>query len=179
MLIVSNNNDKQRIEIPSTLVFPTVQWYHITLGHVGAHRLYSTISSHFRFPHMKHVIHGCVSQCQQCQRNKITRGYGHLPPKDANVIPWDEVNVDLIGPWIIPIVGHPNVKLSFRALTCIDPATSFTEIIRIDNATQEHVATKFENEWVGRYPRPLRCVHDNGNEFFIWSLYGSLTSEWY
>ena len=24
---------------------------------------------------------------------------------------------------------------------------------------------RFENEWLARYPRPLRCIHDNGGEF--------------
>jgi transposase InsO family protein len=24
---------------------------------------------------------------------------------------------------------------------------------------------KFENEWLSRYPRPLRCIHDSGSEF--------------
>jgi transposase InsO family protein len=23
----------------------------------------------------------------------------------------------------------------------------------------------FENGWISRYPRPLRCIHDNGGEF--------------
>ncbi|MGH7973989.1 MAG: RNase H-like domain-containing protein, partial [bacterium] len=123
-LITSNHRDAHHIEIPRSLVYPTVQWYHITLGHVGEHRLRATISSHFRFPNMKHVIHGYVANCEKCQRTKITRGYGHLPPKDANMIPWDEVNVDLIGPWSIPIAGRPSEEMTFRALTCIDPSTS-------------------------------------------------------
>ena len=24
---------------------------------------------------------------------------------------------------------------------------------------------KFENDWLVRYPRPERCIHDNGGEF--------------
>ena len=27
------------------------------------------------------------------------------------------------------------------------------------------VAIHFEDEWLSRYPRPLRCIHDNGSEF--------------
>ncbi|MGH7974185.1 MAG: Ty3/Gypsy family RNase HI domain-containing protein, partial [bacterium] len=57
-LLTSNHGDAHRIEIPIALVYPTVQWYHITLGHIGEHRLRATISSHFRFSNMKHVIHG-------------------------------------------------------------------------------------------------------------------------
>jgi hypothetical protein len=28
-----------------------------------------------------------------------------------------------------------------------------------------HVAMRFENKWLSRYPRPSRCIHDQGPEF--------------
>ncbi|MGH7973976.1 MAG: RNase H-like domain-containing protein, partial [bacterium] len=73
-LITSTHRDVHRIEVPRALIYPTIQWYHITLGHVGEQRLRSTIASHFRFPNMKHIIHGYTSNCENCQRNKTTRG---------------------------------------------------------------------------------------------------------
>jgi hypothetical protein len=77
-------------------------------------------------------------------------------------MPWTEVAVDTIGPWKIDIQGH---ALEFRALTCIDTVTNLTELIRLDNMTMNHITMKFENNWLTRYPRPLRCIHDNGPEF--------------
>ena len=53
----------------------------------------------------------------------------------------------------------------FNALTCIDPVTNLVEIIRINEKTAQHVRDQFENVWLSRYPKPNRCVHDNGNEF--------------
>lgn len=35
----------------------------------------------------------------------------------------------------------------------------------MDNKTSSHVAQQFQNVWLCRYPRPLRCVHDNGGKF--------------
>ena len=35
----------------------------------------------------------------------------------------------------------------------------------IDNKKSESIVTLFGNEWLSRYPRPRRVVHDNGNEF--------------
>ena len=32
------------------------------------------------------------------------------------------------------------------------------------------VAKQFENCWLSRYPRPLRCIHDNGGEFIGWEF---------
>ena len=53
----------------------------------------------------------------------------------------------------------------FKALTCIDPVTNIVELIRISNKTMGHVAEQFSNSWLARYPRPNRCVYDNGKEF--------------
>eukprot|EP00957_Ditylum_brightwellii_P150236 11440962-Ditylum_brightwellii.AAC.1 len=74
-------------------------------------------------------------------------------------MPWSEVAVDLIGPWKLNIQGQ---EVEFSAPTCIDTVSNLTEIVRIDNKTTEHTAQKFENYWVARYPRPLKCIHDNG-----------------
>ena len=89
-------------------------------------------------------------------------GYGKLPPRNPQVVPWDEVAVDLIGPWKIEVNGR---EFIFLALTCIDPVTNLVEIIRINGKSSAHVAQQFENVWLSRYPRPNRCVHDNGKEF--------------
>ena len=46
-----------------------------------------------------------------------------------------------------------------------DKATGWPEIMGIDNKRSELIATLFGNEWLSRYPRPRRVVHDNGGEF--------------
>jgi hypothetical protein len=50
-------------------------------------------------------------------------------------------------------------------LTCIDPVSNLVEITRIQNKSAAHVGMIFENNWLARYPKPERCVHDNGGEF--------------
>jgi hypothetical protein len=72
------------------------------------------------------------------------------------------VAADLIGPWKIQIPGQ---ELVFNALTCIDPVSCLLKICLIDNKSSDHVSMKFENNWLARYPRPLRCIHDAGGEF--------------
>ena len=89
-------------------------------------------------------------------------GYRKLPPRHATLAPWNKVAVDLIGPWAVTVGQH---KYEFDALTCIDPVTNLVEIIRLNNRTAHHVAQQFENVWLSRYPRPNRCIHDNGGEF--------------
>lgn len=43
--------------------------------------------------------------------------------------------------------------------------TNLVEMIRIRDKTSKHVAEQFANVWLARYPRPNKCVHDNGGEF--------------
>ena len=102
----------------------------------------------------------CPDNCSQFKQQG--RGYGKLPPRHAEIAPWNEVCIDLIGPWEIVVNGN---ICEFKALTCIDPVTNIVELIRITNKTMNHVAEQFENCWLSRYPRPNRCVHDNGSEF--------------
>eukprot|EP00957_Ditylum_brightwellii_P146435 11149651-Ditylum_brightwellii.AAC.1 len=77
-------------------------------------------------------------------------------------MPWSNVAVDLIGPWKITIKGE---EIEFNALISIDLVLNLAEIIRVDNNTSEHVAQRFENSLLARYPQPVKCIHNNGGEF--------------
>ena len=72
----------------------------------------------------------CFS-CDYCQRNKLEgRGYGLLPEREVQSIPFEECAVDLIGPWIFQIPNNPH---EFSALTVIDTVTNLVELARIDD----------------------------------------------
>ena len=43
--------------------------------------------------------------------------------------------------------------------------TYLAEIISINNKSSGRISRSFENNWLARYPRPSRCIHDNGGEF--------------
>lgn len=88
--------------------------------------------------------------------------YGHLPPRNVTMQPWHTVAVDLIGPWKMKIQG---VDVEFRALTIVDNDTNLLEAVRIENTRAQHIADLFENTWLSRYPRPVKCIHDKGTEF--------------
>ena len=105
-----------------------------------------------------------IKKCPFCQRHKtIHKHYVHLPLKNIEQMnPWDEVHVDMIGPWKVVI---NNFEYQFRAVTCIDAIIRLPEIIPVENAKSKTVAQAFEDHWLSRYPIPRRCIHDNGNEF--------------
>jgi len=157
-------NARPRIRIPDSMLEEIVQFYHLGLSHVGMVRLQRTIASNFMHPSLNQVCMRVALHCDTCQKTKLFgQGYGHLPPREAHYAPWQEVAVDLIGPWTI--YDKDAKEHSFTALTIIDTVTTFCEVVLLRNKTAEHVGHQFETQWLSRYPRPKRCVYDQGNEF--------------
>ena len=92
-----------------------------------------------------------------------SRDYGHLPARQVRGMPWQQVDVDLIGLWSVTTgTGKTYV---FHALTCIDHIINLPELICINDKSSEEVAAKFKECWLSRYPRPEMCAHDGGGEF--------------
>jgi transposase InsO family protein len=159
-----DDNDQWRIVMPEALIDPSIDWYHHVLGHTGTARLCQTLRTHFWIRQLQERVDQVVLSCDSCQRNKNPGpGQGHLPPRQDVGLPWEEVAVDLVGPWKVTVLDTGTIE--FFALTMIDTTTTLSEIVRIENKTSQHVAMQFENAWLARYPRPLRCVHDPGSEF--------------
>lgn len=143
-------------------------FFHKVLGHAGEVRVYDSIRARFHHPKLKAMVEQVRKDCQVCRQHKLQGpGYGELAARQVTAVPWEEVHVDLIGPWTIPING---MEVEFNALTCIDPVTNLVELARIDRKTSQHIAQKFENCWLSRYPMPMKCVHDNGGEFIGWEF---------
>ena len=102
-LITIKGVDKQypddwKIFVPPTLIHDMIKWYHETLGHCGTQKLYNTIRSRFYSPNLSVLCREfkCDKNCQQYKQ--LGRQFGHLPPRNVLVAPWDEVAVNLIGP---------------------------------------------------------------------------------
>jgi hypothetical protein len=103
------------------------------------------------------------------------KNYGHLPTKiQHDIEPWDEVHVNLIGPWMIPQRPSKNPNLSAKpdmkqpqipAVTMIDPSTHLLELTVVPDKESRTVARAFDRSWLCCYPRPLICLHDKGTEF--------------
>ncbi|GFH61911.1 hypothetical protein CTEN210_18387 [Chaetoceros tenuissimus] len=154
---------RERIFIPQTYAPRIIRWYHNALNHPGIQKLLNNFNQHFFSPKVIQVVTDVVSNCEFCQRNKTSNvQYGHLPPRNVTMQPWHTVAVDLIGPWKMKIQG---IDVEFRALTIVDNDTNLLEAVRIENTRAQHIADLFENTWLSRYPRPVKCIHDKGTEF--------------
>ena len=126
----------------------------------------------FYHPKLRNTVEAVLKPCIHCQKYKnVLRGHGETAPREAGMLPWSEVAVDLIGPWTLQV---GNERMKFHALTIIDLVTNLIEVVRLDNKTDEHVALQFTNTWLARYPKPASCVYDQGGEFIGWAFQSML-----
>jgi transposase InsO family protein len=117
----------------------------------------------FYHPKLRDTVEAVLKPCDECQRIKnVQRGHGHTAPREARLLPWSDIAVDLIRPWKLTI-GNRTVE--FRALTIIDLVTNLVELVRINSKTSREVTHAFVNTWLARYPKPVSCIYDQGTEF--------------
>ena len=160
-----------------------IQWYHHYLQHPGHTRLEATISLALYWPSMRTQIRQHVKRCDRCQLGKKRgRQHGLLPPKIAQIVPWNSVNVDLVGPYTLKDKSGKAI-LDFMCLTMIDPATGWFEIVELPtkevtfvrkgeeiveillDKNSATISKLFNKQWLSRYPRPNSITYDNGSEF--------------
>jgi len=84
---------------------------------------------------------GQMGLCEEANVHRfLSTQQEHLPPGEDTSVPWNEVAVDLIGPWTVENTS----TIQISALMCINICTTLTEIVRIEHKTAKHVADKFE-----------------------------------
>ena len=107
---------------------------------------------------------------------EILEEAGHLPPKAAEVTPWETLCIDLVGPYSIdveievkPKKGRRKKKevqtLTLHCMTMIDPATGWFEIKELPYKQADIIANLLQEVWMSRYPWPDQIVLDRGSEF--------------
>jgi hypothetical protein len=121
------------------------------------------MSATFYNPKLYQSVEAIIKPCEHCQKYKnVQHRHGDTAPRKAGLLPWSEIAVDMIGPWILA-VSNRNEK--FSALTIINLVTNLVEIVCVSNKTSSAVTVHFVNAWLACYPKPISCVHDPGLEF--------------
>ena len=158
-LIIFTKDDIMPIPMP--LRNAIIAWYHINLCHPGLDRTEKSILRNFTWPGLREDIRAYIQTCDACQRlKKHTQKYGEIPAKSAEAKPWQKLCVDLIGPY--KVQTHDGKIHILHALTMIDPATSWFEIVEITTKDSESISLLVDREWLCRYPRPLEVSFDQG-----------------
>ena len=153
-----------KIALSDDMMPKFVKWYHEATSHAeGSSRLLATLSRNYHHADLAPEVKQQMQKCDECKKLKRVGGqYGMLAPREAPLVPWQEIHTDCIGPWTFKLRRK---EISFCALTTIDPVTNLMEVNRIRTKSAIECAEALENNWLARYPRPLKCVHDNGPEF--------------
>jgi len=156
---------KDKIYVPKSLQQRVVEWYHTYLCHPGERRMEETLRQTLIWPDLRAHVRTHCKTCRQCQLGKKVRNkYGHLPVKvNYSTTPWERVDVDLIGPYTIR--NKNGKEYTLLAITMIDPATRWFEVVPITDKSAKSAMEAFDNSWLCRYPRPLYIGYDNGGEF--------------
>jgi len=127
--------DKGRLVIPKPLQRRATIWYHHYLQHPGHTRLEETMKVAIYWKGMRTTIRSITKSCKTCQINKKrSLKYGHLPSKIVISTPWEALCVDLIGPYTLK--GKDSSSIDFMALTMINPASSWLEVVELPTITQ-------------------------------------------
>ena len=91
---------KDKIVVPKSLQSRIVDLYHTMLCHPGETRTEETIRQHFDWKGLRTEV---IRQCKTCHICQLTKKrhkkLGHIPPKEPEVIPWECLCVDMIGPY--------------------------------------------------------------------------------
>ena len=79
--------------------------------------------------------------------------------------PWEQLCVNLIGPYKIQTKKRGHKIPELRCVTMINPATGWFKIKQYDVKKSITVANIVKQEWLARYPRPYLITLDWGSEF--------------
>ena len=163
-LICFHQNGEDKIVLTHEMLPRVVKYYHEAMAHAeGAGRLSNTIKRHYYHRDIDTVAKRHIENCTKCVKYKRgERIFGEAGPRDASVLPWQQVHCDSIGDWTIDLRAR---TLKFHAMTMIDACTNLVEIKHTFSTTAAEGAAAVENTWLARYPRPVKIVTDQGPEF--------------
>ena len=159
------------IFVPKNISKNLIAYYHKALFYPRIKRMEESVLQLFMWPGCSKDIAEGVQTYGICQKNKNTndRRSGKMSMKNNfQINPLEVMSVDLIGLWKSSI-KKLNIKqketIQINALTMMDDATGWLEIIPIMNKQSKEIVLLLDREWFCIYPKPLTCRHNNGGEY--------------
>ena len=158
--------------VPKNIQQRIVEWYHSNLQHARINRTINSIGQTLTWKGLSTMVEKHISTCDSCQQNKRTnkKAYGKIPLTSAlrDKQPWEVVHVDCCGPWKIRWHDDKSGRIhsfEIHLLSMVDACTAWSEFCHIKMASSLATSSGFDKNWLCRYPRPRKVVHNNGNEF--------------
>ena len=88
--------------LPEQMLEVTLHWFHQVIGHPGMYRLRYTLQQRYHHNLLRRTIDR--HRCEYCLKDTLPgKCYGFLPEREIEIAPWEEVAIDLIGPWKVQV----------------------------------------------------------------------------
>lgn len=132
-----------------------------TSGHLGFTRTFYRIKERFYWPKMRIDTERYVASCIQCQRHKRPPNapLGRLQPVPPSSAPFEQVGIDLLGPFPRSSKGNRWVVI------CVDHLTRYCETAALPSATASEIAMFLLSYVILRHGPPRVVISDRGRQF--------------
>lgn len=132
-----------------------------TAGHLGYSRTLARIREKYYWPHLPKTVHHYTKTCRECQRRKkpARRPAGFLQPIEPPTTPFQQVGMDLLGPF-------PKSNAHNRwIIIATDYLTRYAESKALPSGTTAEIAAFFIQSIVLRHGAPKVLITDRGSAF--------------
>ncbi|KAM7303021.1 DDE-type integrase/transposase/recombinase [Ixodes scapularis] len=157
-----NNNTPWLLVIPSDLreIFQACH-DDPTSGHLGYSRTLARIREKYYWPKLPKTVHLYTRSCHECQRRKKppTRPAGLLQPISPPTAPFQQIGMDLLGPF------PPSTSGNRWIIVATDYLTRYAETKALPSGTAVEVAKFFIESIVLRHGAPEVLITDRGSSF--------------
>lgn len=142
-LMFTGKNSKQRkIVVPSVFHNALFQYFHASVygGHLGIHKTYHKIASHFYWPTLRNDVAAKVKTCLDCQKCKppLNTKIGMHSVDAVNYV-WETVHLDIFGPLTRTTKGNICI------LILIDVFSKFVMLLPLKNMKANTIVNALTN----------------------------------
>ncbi|KAK8780235.1 hypothetical protein V5799_018426 [Amblyomma americanum] len=133
----------------------------LSSGHLDFSRTLGRLRHRYYWPRLAAVVQRCVRTCSDCQRRKIppTKPAGLLKPIDPPQIPFQQVGMDLLGPFPVSSMGNRYIVVA------TDYLSRYCETKALPRGTAAEIAQFFVHHIVLRHGAPVVVLTHRGTAF--------------
>lgn len=158
-----HSKEKFLLVVPSALRPEILEACHDdpAAGHLGVSRTLARIRTKYYWPKLLDAVQHYVRTCRDCQRRKTPplKPAGFLQPIEPPESPFEQVGMDLLGPFPTSSMGNRWIVVA------TDYLTRYAETASLTRGTAIEVAEFFVTNIVLRHGAPKVVITDRGTAF--------------
>ena len=161
ILYYVGEGDHLRLVLPSDLHRSVIDEAHTGYlgGHLGARKVYDTLSRDYYFKRMYTKVFKFVQACDKCKAVNLRKKSVPIQEMPVPKYPFEQIAIDTCGPFMRTTNGNQYI------LTVVDLFSGYIESKCVPNKTAEEVAKFIMDEIIPRHSVPKTILSDRGTEF--------------